>query len=148
MNRKKLLAVAGGIWGLVGLFLISRGAHLYQLAVAEQHASQQAIIFSGIAGLIIGGIKGKFVLAKTARKNIARIDNLVAPLKLHHVFSKPFYGFILGMMLLGFLLRYLNTYLGGYVVVGAIYCGIGMALIVASRAYWNATPETALKEHR
>ncbi|OGW18582.1 MAG: hypothetical protein A3K09_00335, partial [Nitrospinae bacterium RIFCSPLOWO2_12_FULL_47_7] len=132
MNKKNLLAIAGGIWALVGLFLIFRGMHLYQLAVTEQHTTQQAIIFSVIAGLIIGGIKGKFVLTKTALKNIARIDNLVSPLKLHHIFSKPFYGFIFGMMFLGFLLRYLNNYLGGYVVVGAIYCGIGVALIVAS----------------
>lgn len=143
MNKKSLLAIAGGIWALVGLFLIYRGVHLYQLAVAEQHSSQQAIIFSSIAGFIIGSIKGKFVLTKTARKNMARIDSLASPLKLHHVFSKPFYGFIFGMMFLGFLLRYLNNYLGGYVVVGAIYCGIGMALIVASRVYWSGTPKTA-----
>jgi len=41
------------------------------------------------------------------------------------------------MMILGFLLREFNTYLGGYVVVASIYCGIGMALIAASNVYWK-----------
>ena len=77
----------------IGNPLIYRGVHLYQLAVVEQHSSQQAIIFSSIAGFIIGSIKGKFVLTKTARKNMARIDSLASPLKLHHVFSKPFLSF-------------------------------------------------------
>jgi hypothetical protein len=40
------------------------------------------------------------------------------------------------MMGLGVLLRSYNEYLGGYVVVAAIYCGIGMALIISSRTYW------------
>jgi uncharacterized membrane protein len=148
MSRKELLAIAGGIWVLVGIFLIYRGINLFQLASNEQHASQNAIMISSIVGLIIGGIKGKFVLAKTARKNIARIDGLSGPLKIHHVFSTPFYGFILGMILLGVLLRTFNGYLGGYVVVASIYCGIGMALIIASMVYWKASPDTALEESR
>lgn len=148
MNKRNLLLIAGGVWVIVGIFLIFRGAHLYELAVSEQHSTQEAILFSGFMGLVIGAVKGRFVLSKTARKNIARIENLVAPLKVHHVFSKPFYGFIAGMMLLGFLLRYLNGYLGGYVVVAAIYCGIGMALLVSSRAYWRTVPDTAGKKIR
>lgn len=146
MNKNNLFAIAGGVWVLVGLFLIFRGMHLYQLAVSEQHTSQNAIIFSCIAGLLIGGIKGKFILSKTARKNISRIDNLVVPLKAYHVFSKPFYIFIVCMMGFGFLLRHMNTYLGGYVVVAAIYCGIGMALVVSSRTYWRTAPKAALEE--
>ena len=37
---------------------------------------------------------------------------------------------------LGIMLRSFNEYLGGYIVVAAIYCGVGMALIVSSRIYW------------
>ncbi len=148
MNRKDLLGIAGGLWVLVGIFLIYRGINLFQLASNEQHTSPNAILFSSVVGLIIGGIKGKFVLAKTARKNISRIDSLKAPLKIHHVFSTPFYGFIGAMILLGVLLRTFNGYLGGYVVVAAIYCGIGMALIIASMVYWKASPNASLEESR
>ncbi len=120
----------------MGLFLIIRGFGLYQLAGQEQHATQIAITLSGITAGLIGLIKGKFVLSKTARKNKNRIHQLEDPVSIHQLFAKPFYVLIPMMMGLGVLLRSYNEYLGGYVVVAAIYCGIGMALIVSSRTYW------------
>ena len=143
LSRQLLTQTAGFIWIVVGLFLIYRGSGLYQLAAQEQNSGLKAIIISLLLGIILGIIKGKFVLSKTARKNRNRIDQLTLPLKIHNIFSGPFYGFIVGMMALGFLLRTFNTYLGGYVVVAAIYCGVGMALIAASYVYWkndNLTP--------
>jgi len=140
LSKSQLYAMAGTIWGLVGLFLIYRGMGLYELAVQTQQATQQGIIISLIAGLIIGGAKGKFVLSKTAKRNKLRIEKLEGPLKFHHVYAKSFYLFIGAMMLLGFLLRQGNEYLGGYLVVAAIYCGIGTALLVSSLTYWKSEP--------
>ena len=120
----------------MGLFLIIRGFGLYQLAGQEQNATQIAITLSGITAGLIGLIKGKFVLSKTARKNKNRIHQLEDPVSIHQLFAKPFYVLIPMMMGLGVLLRSYNEYLGGYVVVAAIYCGVGMALIVSSRTYW------------
>ena len=137
MDKQRLLQVAGLIWIIVGLFLIYRGSGLYNLAVIEQNTSKEALIISVILGVVIGILKGKFVLSKTALRNRNRINQLVPPLSIHHVFSGPFYGFIAGMMILGFLLREFNAYIGGYVVVASIYCGIGMALIAASSVYWK-----------
>lgn len=115
---------------------------MYQLAVSEQHITQTGIIISLTLGLILGGAKGKFVLSKTARRNRARIENLPEPVKVHQVFATPFYGLIAGMMLLGVLMRTFNAYLGGYIVVAAIYCAIGMALIISSRVYWKRDADT------
>ena len=137
MDKQRLLQVAGLIWIIVGLFLIYRGSGLYNLAVIEQNTSKEALIISVILGVVIGILKGKFVLSKTALRNRNRINQLVPPLSIHHVFSSSFYGLIAGMMILGFLLREFNAYLGGYVVVASIYCGIGMALIAASSVYWK-----------
>ena len=137
MDKQRLLQVAGLIWIIVGLFLIYRGSGLYNLAVIEQNTSKETLIISVILGVVIGILKGKFVLSKTALRNRNRINQLVPPLSIHHVFSGPFYGFIAGMMILGFLLREFNAYIGGYVVVASIYCGIGMALIAASSVYWK-----------
>ena len=136
MNKNSLISIAGGFWCVVGLFLIIRGFGLYQLAGQEQNATQIAITLSGITAGLIGLIKGKFVLSKTARKNKNRIHQLEDPVSIHQLFAKPFYVLIPMMMGLGVLLRSYNEYLGGYVVVAAIYCGIGMALIVSSRTYW------------
>ena len=137
MDKQRLLQIAGLIWIIVGLFLIYRGSGLYNLAVIEQNTSKETLIISVILGVVIGILKGKFVLSKTALRNRNRISQLVPPLSIHQVFSGPFYGFIAGMMILGFLLREFNGYLGGYVVVASIYCGIGMALIAASSVYWK-----------
>ena len=103
----------------------------------EQNTSKGTLIISVILGVVLGILKGKFVLSKTALRNRNRISQLVPPLRIHRVFSGSFYGLIAGMMILGFLLREFNAYLGGYVVVASIYCGIGMALIAASSVYWK-----------
>ncbi len=147
LNKKSLIFIAGGLWHVIGLFLIFRGFGLYQLADQEQHATQVAIILSVITAVVIGLIKGKFILCKTARKNKARIYGLEDPVHIHQVFAKPFYILIPMMMGLGVLLRTYSEYLGGYVVVAAIYCGIGMALIVSSRAYWAKETDAPVSDN-
>jgi uncharacterized membrane protein len=143
VNKNSLISIAGGFWCVVGLFLIVRGFNMYQLADQEQHSTQIAIIISGITAALIGLVKGKFVLSKTARRNKTRIHALEDPVHIHQIFSKPFYFLIPMMMGLGVLLRSYNEYLGGYVVVAAIYCGIGVALIVSSRTYWATEPNSS-----
>ena len=106
------------------------------------------VIFGSLLiGLVVGSLKGLFVLSKTARKNKLRIQSLSVPVKIHHTFAKPFYGLIVGMMFLGFFLRTMNEYIGGYVVVAGIYCGVGLALIIGSRAYWKSDSNIAPQEN-
>jgi uncharacterized membrane protein len=136
LNKNSLTSIAGGLWCAIGLFLIFRGFGLYQLAGQEQQSTQNAIIISIVSAVLIGLIKARFVLSKTARKNKVRIHGLQDPVRINQIFAKSFYFLIPMMMGLGVLLRLYNEYLGGYVVVAAIYCGIGMALIIASRTYW------------
>jgi len=119
---------------------------MYQLAVDEQNSTQMGIIFSVAIGILVGFFKGLFVLSKSARKNRSRIQGLESPVKIHHIFSKPFYGLVAGMMLMGVLLRNFNEFLGGYIVVAGVYCAIGVALMVGSRAYWKSEAEVPAKE--
>lgn len=147
MNKNSLYILAGSVWALVGLFLMIRGAIMYQTALDTQNASQTALAISIAASVILGIIKGRFVLSKTARRNKSRIDRLEQPLKVHHVYAKSFYFMIVGMILLGVSLRTFNEYLGGYVVVAAIYCGIGLALMVSSLVYWKPDPQPAVEEN-
>ena len=143
MNKKRLTSIAGGLWCIIGFVLVLRGLDLYQLAAAEQHSTKNAITISGIAAVLIGLIKGKFVLSKTANRNKTRIYNLNGSVGLQNLFSKPFYFLIPMMIGLGVMLRTFNEYLGGYIVVAAIYCGVGMALIVSSRVYWFSDPQNS-----
>ena len=140
MKHNHLFSLAGTIWGLVGLMLLLRGADLYKLAVEEQHASQMGLSISIFASLALGGAKGKFLFSRTARRNMARISSLEAPLKPHQVYAGKFYFLILGMIGLGMFMRTYNDWFGGYIVVAAIYCGIGLALTVSSMYYWKGDP--------
>tara|TARA_B100000686_G_scaffold354723_1_gene466663 strand:+ start:3788 stop:4291 length:504 start_codon:yes stop_codon:yes gene_type:complete len=137
LKNNSLINIAGFIWVLVGSFLIYRGVVLYGLAAAEQQSTQNAIMISIITGLVIGLIKGRFVLSKTARRNRARIESLEQPVKIYQIFAPPFYGLIAGMILFGVFLRNQNEMFGGYIVVATIYCGIGAALIISSLVYWK-----------
>jgi hypothetical protein len=141
LNKKRLITIAGGLWCIIGFFLVIRGMRLYQLAEMEQNATGVAITISGFIAGLIGLVKGKFVLSKTAHRNKNRIFKLDEPVKLQDIFSRPIYFLIPIMMGVGVLLRSYNEYLGGYIVVATIYCGIGMALIVSSRVYWFAKSE-------
>ena len=131
---------------MIGVLLIYRGTGMYQIAVDEQSSTQMGIVFSVVLGIMVGFFKGLFVLSKSARKNRSRIQSLESPVKIHQLFSKPFYGLIAGMMLLGILVRSFNEYLGGYIVVAGIYCAIGVALMVGSRAYWKPETEVPVTE--
>ncbi len=131
---------------MIGAFLLFRGALMYQIAVDQQSATRTAVILSLAAGLIVGLAKGHFVLSKSAKRNKTRIQDLPAPIRLHHIFSGPYYGLIAGMIALGILLRTFNEYLGGYLVVAGIYCAVGAALIISSRIYWSRDAAAALEE--
>ena len=146
MNKKLLIKIAGGLWCVIGFFLVVRGVRLYQLAEMEQQATIMAITTSALIASLIGLVKGKFILSKTAYRNKNRIFMLDDPVKLQDIFSRPIYFLIPIMMGLGVLLRSYNEYLGGYIVVAAIYCGIGMALIVSSRIYWFTESEVQKPE--
>jgi len=147
VNKNSLYTLAGSIWGLVGLLMIIRGADMYQDALNTQNATQTALMISIAISAIIGVAKGRFVLSKTARRNKSRIDSIEEPLKVHHVYAKSFYFLIAGMIALGISLRTFNEYLGGYVVVGAIYCGIGLALMISSLVYWKREPQPTAREN-
>ena len=60
----------------------------------EQHATEMAITISGIIAGLIGLVKGKFVLSKTAHRNKNRIFKLDDPVKLQDIFSKPIIFFV------------------------------------------------------
>ncbi len=145
MNHNQLFNIAGGVWGLVGVMLVLRGADMFKLAVEQQQASQTALMAAIAISLVIGGVKGKLVFSKTARKNKARISALPTPLKVHQVYSPRFYLFITAMMAFGFSLRSFNELIGGYVVVAAIYVGVGLALTVSSFYYWKPESGTTAK---
>jgi len=131
MTHAALKILAGIVWLCVGAMLASRG-----LTYLLDHGTAVSIAVALACGGIIGVLKGKFVLSRTARRNIRRIAALENP-RPWNVFSGRFVILIGLMMGLGFGLRAMaEAEWLSYPTLGGIYVGIGLALAVSALAYF------------
>jgi hypothetical protein len=89
-------------------------------------------MIAGVAALVIGYGKGKFVLSKTSQKNIERLNQVTVPQRLIHVYSKRSWILISLMVLIAMSLNWFHV---SGLLRGSINLGIGIALIVSSLAY-------------
>ena len=138
VQHKTLNRLAGIVWLIVGLGLATAGLRfILGWNVGGQPSGPFGTFLALSIGGLIGVAKGHFVLARTARRNRKRIAALQDP-RIWQVFTGLFAIMILLMMGAGRGLRFLaaNGWMGGYLGVGGIYVGIGLALIVASRHYF------------
>ncbi len=148
LTRNAHLKVAFFIWGLVGTgLLIAGGAFLFgdrSLSVlnGETAVSWTSEIIGLSIALVIGFIKGRFVLTKVARKYIARILSLPESSPFYMTFSIKSWVMVVGMILLGRIIRAMGA---PALVVGSIYVAVGIALIIGCRTYINSsqTPLTS-----
>lgn len=142
VSTKTLNTLAGIIWIAVGVGLTTVGVRF--VFGLQDNAVESTVLGMTTAlalGGLIGVLKGKFVLSRTAGRNRRRIAALEDP-RVWQVFSPVFALLILGMVGLGRGMRALaaDGWLGGYVGVGGIYIGIGLALAVGSYAYFAKRP--------
>lgn len=123
------------VWAIGGVILVVRGA-MYLVNRAAPHAW---LLGLGLA-LIIAVPKSRYVMGRVARKAVARI------LHRDHAcyfgfFSWKSWLFVLAMMGGGIMLRKaVGVGLGdvGSGIMGALYLGIGSALLFADRIFWFA----------
>tara|TARA_R110002072_G_scaffold207356_6_gene364958 strand:- start:486 stop:1970 length:1485 start_codon:yes stop_codon:yes gene_type:complete len=83
LSARNLERLAGIIWLLVGAMLIRKGV------TGFDNTSTLGIWIALPVGLVIGSLKGKYVLSRTARRNRRRIRALAEP-KLWNVFTVKF----------------------------------------------------------
>ena len=137
MDTKKVsLVLVGIIWFFVGIGLLIAGTNW----LLTLNIGPKLIIFTA-SGVIIGLLKGKFVLQKVAAKYYKRseviqfkkIDILTGWVKILGI-----RGFILIglMMVLGSLLRHSNI---DRPILGIIYVAVGIALVYASKIFFKHT---------
>ena len=142
VSHRTLNAVAGSVWLLVGGGLATVGVRfVFGFNETDPERTVLGITTALALGSLVGAAKGRYVLARTARRNKRRIAALDDP-RVWQVFTGRFVIVILLMIALGRGLRALaaDGWLGGYLGVGGLYVGIGMALAVASRAYFVKPP--------
>ena len=91
--------LAAAVWIIGGLVLLVKSGSL----LAEARHLQSAWLWPGVAaiiGLVVGGIKARFIFRKSCHKNIRRIANLPNP-RLWQFFSPRFFVFLALMITVG-----------------------------------------------
>ena len=149
LSKTIWIVISGLIWFIVGIGLLTLGLNfivfkaqvdlgdttslIAKLAPLTGGREQAALALIATA-LIIGFIKGRFVLAKTVRRVVERIMSLPQPIKFAQVYSRGYLMLIAGMILLGLSMKWLGfpSEIRGFVDVA-----IGSALMNGAMAYFR-----------
>lgn len=158
LSHSKMIALSGFIWMAVGCMLLSLGLnYIIGSILAENLASinhplldffspfvggiEDAAMIIVALGLLIGFFKGRVVFAKTVGKTVARITAMPNPAPLSQLYTKAYYFLLLGMVGLGFLVRFLTNDIRGFVDVA-----VGSALINGAVLYFKQAYRVYLEE--
>jgi len=136
VTHRALTILAALVWYIGGIVLSIKGCSL--LIEAESLQPDQLWPWTAAAvALLIGGIKAKFLFAKSCHKNLARIAALDQP-KIWQFFRPVFFLFLGVMILAGAALSKLAH--GKYpflLGVGGLDLTIAMALLGSSYVFWK-----------
>ena len=119
------LFLAALLWTTIGILLISRG--IIFLTAGES-------LFYCVVAILLGTLKSLFILDKTAKKSIERIQLLADGSCLGAVYSVKTWGLVMIMMSMGFILRQSGI---PVTILGILYITIGWALLFSSRSAWK-----------
>ncbi|MGC1877871.1 MAG: hypothetical protein WA678_00680 [Rhabdochlamydiaceae bacterium] len=147
LSKTTWIAISGVIWFIVGMGLLTLGLNFI---VYKAHNFETGSLISKIApfaggreqaalaliaiGLIIGFVKGRYVLVKTVRRVVERILKLPSPVKISQVYSRGYLFLIGGMVLLGLSMKWLGF---PEEIRGTIDVAIGAALMNGAIAYFR-----------
>jgi hypothetical protein len=131
ISREKLIILAGAIWAAVGAMLLGIGVKFLFLNTTFSAINLLALTI----GLVLGYFKGKWVIVRSAQRNVSRINALGDNAPIYKVYSVGMYALIVSMIALGWGLKLLEVPL---YVRGCIDVAVGVALIQGARSYFQA----------
>jgi hypothetical protein len=143
------IACSGILWFAVGVFLLLFGvklvvfcsiegaAHsaLFAKLCAMLKSREQTALILVTTGLLLGFMKGRFVLAKTVNRVVGRIRSLSEPIRFLDVYSFGYIALIGSMILLGMAMRWLSVPSD---IRGMIDIAVGSALMNGAMFYFRA----------
>lgn len=142
------IVFSGALWLFVGILLLTKGIGLTILMVrfpdlsspffsvfaSKISSHEQAALLFVALGLLIGFMKGRFVLSKTVERVVLRIVSFPSPVAFKDVYTMQYYLLIGAMMSLGMLLKWV---LIPPDIKGFIDVAIGSALINGAALYFR-----------
>lgn len=148
------IACSGIVWMGMGIFLLCKGFSLLlhppamqtgwivPAFVARVGNIDQVSLSLITVGLFLGFIKGKFVLARTAKRVIQRILSLPNPVSIQSVYGRSYALLLLSMILLGLSFTWFSV---PYDIRGIVDVAIGSALANGSAFYFRHFAEVKQK---
>ncbi len=149
LSKTVWIIISGAIWFIVGIGLLTLGLNfivfkaqidftdttslIAKLAPIVGGRDQAALALITI-GLILGFIKGRYVLGKTVKRVSERIITLSQPIRFSQVYSRGYLMLIGGMILLGISMKWLGI---PTEIRGLIDVAIGSALMNGAMAYFR-----------
>lgn len=148
LSKRTWFIVSGLKWFAIGVMLLTKGLRMITVA-AEQVAvkaplikffqsytssRQQAALLIISAGLLIGFVKGRTVLAKTVKRIAERINGYSEGLTLKQAYDQRYWIVIGLMMLMGMMFRMLSI---PFDIRGGVDVAIGSALINGAMLYFR-----------
>lgn len=122
-----------------GLNFISQATLLPNTLCSRFQDPQQAGTLFIAAGLLVGFLKGRFVLSKSVKRVVTRIASLPLPIRMKDAYARSYWFLIGGMMMLGMVFRFLPIPIDAR---GIIDVAIGSALINGAMLYFRAAKAT------
>jgi len=128
-SRAVHLLTVALLWSVVGAALLAVGLGLLRTLAPIPLAVVLAL------AIVVGAIKTRFVLRRTADRVIDRIRARGDGRCLGGVLSWRMWLFVVAMIALGRLLRVSPL---AAEIVGAVYVAVGVALVLGSLRFWGA----------
>ncbi len=136
VSTRSLKILAALVWYIGGTILLLKGRSL--LVEAEALKPEEGWPrLAAVAGLILGGLKAKFLFNKSCQKNLDRIAALNRP-RVWQFFRPGFFVILTVMILVGVTLSRLahNNY-PFLIGVAILDFSIGIALLGSSYVFWK-----------
>lgn len=130
LSRRARVLAAALTWSCVGIGLAAAGLAWTIRGIADGRAAAGFLTLAGAVGVA----KGRWVLAPRARANVVRIVATPEQHALLSFFSPVAWGFVVGMMGLGWVLRHSGLSKG---VLGPLYAAVGAAMLVGAVPSWG-----------
>jgi len=128
VSKDTLRTVSAVVWLVGAVFLLSKATNLFSQAIALRPGETLSWL-AIVSGVLIGGVKAKYLFGWFCRKNLERIDTLDDP-QLWQAFRPVFYVFLAAMLLLSAMLSRLaiGNY-AGLISLVILDISIGVALL-------------------
>ena len=148
------IAIGGCIWLAVGASLLILGMRFLEASIQPETytpllnllqnftgSRDNGVILLIILGLIVGQIKGRMIMEKSADREVSRIRTLANPIAITHLYSPRYYILMIVMMALGMSMNLLGVPAD---IRGTIDVTVGIALFRGAVAYFKMIPSAAV----